>query len=101
MNSTIDYILNFHRNPWVVKNALIHFKIVLNFHTFILQYIFSGWGNEISPEKICTTFVSGIHPHLNSTKLYYHLVKWNISTRLIEKIQSSSPALRLSQQMAN
>ena len=31
--------------------TLIHIEIVLNVHTFILQCIFSGWGNEMSPEK--------------------------------------------------
>ena len=30
----------------------IHIEIVLNVHTFILQYIFSGWGNKMSPENI-------------------------------------------------
>ena len=24
---------------------------MLNIHTFVLQHIFSGWGNELSPEK--------------------------------------------------
>ena len=34
----------------------IHIEIVLNIHTLKQQYVFSGWGNEISPEKILTTF---------------------------------------------
>ena len=34
--------------------------------TLLPQYVFSGWGNKMSPKKICTTFVSGIHPHLTS-----------------------------------
>ena len=29
----------------------MHIEIVLNVYTFILQYIFSGWGNEMSPDK--------------------------------------------------
>ena len=31
--------------------TLIHIEIVLNVHTLILQHIFSGWGNKMSPEK--------------------------------------------------
>ena len=31
--------------------TLIHIEIMLDVHAFILQYIFGGWGNEMSPEK--------------------------------------------------
>ena len=46
--------------------TLIHIEIVLNVHTSILQYIFSGWGNKMLSEKIRITSVSGIHPNLTS-----------------------------------
>ena len=69
LNYTIDSVFNFYWNPRVVKNTLIHFKIVLNLQSFILQCIFSGWRNEMSPEKICTTLVSGIH--LKQMKIFY------------------------------
>ena len=31
--------------------TLIHVEIMLSVQALILQYIFSGWGNEMSPEK--------------------------------------------------
>ena len=30
---------------------LIHIEIVLNVHTFILQFSLSGWGNKMPPEE--------------------------------------------------
>ena len=63
-------------------------------HTFLLQYIFSVWGNEMSPEKkTCTTFLSDIHTHLTCIKLYYHLVQMNLF--LPVGMKKSNPALKV------
>ena len=59
------------------QNTLIHIEIGSNVHT---QCIFSGWGNKILPEKICTDFVSGIHPHLTPISFYFHLLHMIFST---------------------
>ena len=74
--------------------TFIHTEILLNAHTFILQYIFSGLGNEISPEKKSAPLL-----FLTSTLIWllysYTIIwyKWHFSTRPIEKnlIQLASP----------
>ena len=44
----------------------------------------------MSSVKICTTFVSGIHSHLTSIWLNYHLVPMNSTTPIEKKNESSS-----------
>ena len=71
--------------------TLKHIDTVLNVHTSILQYIFSGCGNKMSPEKIHFCFW-----HPPSFDFYIVMISPrtnNFSTRLIGKnpIQLASP----------
>ena len=64
----------------ISQYTLIHIEIVLNDHTFMPQYFFSGWDIKMSPEKICTPFISCIHPHL--TFIWVIIKKWRNPERL-------------------
>ena len=76
--------------------TFIHIKIVLNVLTFILQYIFSGWGNEMSPEKNLHHFCFWNLPSFDFYIIILSPGKNEIFLqRRIKKFQSSLPALRL------
>ena len=76
--------------------TFIHIEIVLNVHTFIIQYIFSGWGNEMSPEKNLHHFCFWHPPSFDFFIVILPSVTNEFFLSDIEKkIHSSLPALRL------